>query len=158
MVLKLANLITINVHQRKIGKTSETKQTCTTCKCLIFGSCTLVGKPGWKGKFLDRMKMFEALSGRHKWNRLVIAFSSPTWLVISRCHLCNIWHVWQRQYLCVCEYMCVSIQCLGAVICCVGNRKCTFTCIETLWHPHTGRLQITDQLLCDCQHVRRENL
>lgn len=54
----------------------------------------------------------------------------------------------------VCEHVCVSTQGLGSVICRVGNRKCIFNRVKTLLHPQTGRSQITDQLLCGCQHVR----
>lgn len=54
--------------------------------------------------------------------------------------------------------MSISIQELSAVIFCVGNRKCIFNCIKTLLHSETGRSQITDQLLCGCECMRRENL
>lgn len=99
------------------------------------------------------MGLFVALSAQHKWNRLIIAFSSPT--MISYFMLpfvsCLICVTVKAKFMSVCVPRDSSLWFVALVA-----GKCILNCTETLLHPQTGRSQITSQLLSDCSHRGRE--
>lgn len=103
------------------------------------------------------MGLFELFSAQHKWNRLIIAFSSLT--MISYFMLPFVYHLICVTSEAKCMRACVRVRVPGDsslwfVVLVPG--KCILNCVETLLHPQTGRSQITSQLLCGCGHTGRE--